>query len=159
MRQQQRMLKQSALETANAIVGDEKYGRHIDEKALGSLLSTSALIHETDLHLANLALRLSAAALVLNPSIGPVIQETSLRPALALSACAVLQEASQNALLVFFRGLVDSRTKGLDYATLRDELMRPAAEASSSAISRPSLMSISKCIAEFLKARVLTKRQ
>ncbi len=136
LRQQQRVLKQTVLDTLDALTN--AHGADMDEEAFMRIISEVApLIDDSDMHLAHLSIRLCVTCVRSNPVSHPHIQQHILPRALAMSISPLMlsQQGKSNtgqalrSLLSFFAHLVqhesngNSRVEGLDFNALLKRLM------------------------------------
>ena len=144
MRQQLRTLKLAALITSDAIL--RKWGREVSPASYASLIEhMSALVHDRDLHMSHLALKVASSAVLANASANqPIVQQYVLSPALGLAASPLLQERSSclTALLELFATLVRN---GLPASELLGMLVQPIQKQGD--CSKQTIVSVSKCVA------------
>ncbi len=136
LRQQQRVLKQTVLDTLNALTN--AHGADMSEEAFVMIISEVApLIDDSDMHLAHLSIRLCVTCVRSNSVSHTHIQQHILPRALAMSVSPLMlsQQGKSNtgqalrSVLSFFAHLVqhensgNSRVEGLDFNTLLERLM------------------------------------
>jgi len=132
LKQQSRSLKQTTLETLNALVASN--GTHMSGDLFASMMTeASSLVHDTDLHLSHLALRLTVSVLSVSPSATITVRDKVLPKALVLAASPLLQGMALQTLLDLFRELVslNATEAGLGFDALLQSLLEPVSRISS----------------------------
>lgn len=128
LRQQSRSLKQTTLETIDALVNSN--GSNMSSELFANVMVEAApLVSDTDLHLSHLALQLTVSVLAVNPSAAATVRNEILPRALTIAASPLLQGMALKSLLNFYQSLVkmDAGADGLGFDTLLAALLEPVA--------------------------------
>jgi len=148
LRQQNRALRQSALEALDIVIcshGGRSMGVDLFDVVLKEF---GAIVVDSDLHISHLSLRTSISVLKVCPSSAPSVKTHILPPALALAASPLLQDLALESLLSLLSQLV--LTKTIDFGTLHNLLtsqldtLYPA--------NKQTLANLAKCIATITAA-------
>lgn len=157
LRQQNRALKQSSLETLNTLT--VSHGKNsvleTDNNVLDSVLKeVGTTIKDNDIHLCHLGLVAAKSILKEVPSgSGPLIQTRILPPALELSTSSLLQNVALESLLSFFDDIVTSKTMEFkDILSSLESRLVPN-------MSKQSLLNLAKCLAVVSASATAEDRQ
>ncbi|CAA6667789.1 unnamed protein product [Spirodela intermedia] len=148
LRKANRSLRQATLETLNSLV--VAYGAEIGPSAYEVIVAElSALISDSDLHMAALALELCCTLMTDRKShknIGSIVRTKVLPQALALVRSSLLQGQALQSLQRFFASLVHSANTSFD--SLLDALLSSAKPSpQSGGLAKQALFSVAQCVA------------
>jgi len=149
LRQQSRSLKQTTLETLDALVCSN--GKNMDGALFEAIVKeASSLISEHDLHLSYLALRLTVSALGASAAVRPAVAREVLPRALVLARSPLLQGMALRSLKGFFRELASAdaaaAAEGLGFAALFAALVDPVTSGAKP-LPKPAVANLARCIA------------
>eukprot|EP00898_Chlorokybus_atmophyticus_P001722 jgi/Chlat1/2550/Chrsp175S02405 len=156
LRKANRALRQASLSTLDALVTG--YADIIPSATYDTIITeASALINDSDLQLAALALQLFCTMLARTPSTAESLRDKVLPQALALVKSALLQGQALQSLQAFFASLVYTNTPSATYEDLLNALLAAgtvaagpvgaAASAASSPTNRQAFHSVAQCVA------------
>ncbi|XP_078432582.1 cullin-associated and neddylation dissociated [Wolffia australiana] len=146
LRKANRALRQATLETLNSLV--VAYGTNINSSAYEVIVAElSALISDSDLHMAALSLELCCTLMTDRKphNIGLIVRNEVLPQALALVRSSLLQGQALQSLQRFFASLVHSENS---FDSLLDALLstaKPSPQAGG--LAKQALSSVAQCVA------------
>ncbi|KAK2966552.1 hypothetical protein RJ640_014521 [Escallonia rubra] len=148
LRKANRALRQATLGTLNTLI--VAYGDKIGSAAYEVIIvELSALISDSDLHMAALALELCCTLMAdrrSSKNVGVTVRNKVLPQALTLVRSSLLQGQALSALQSFFATLVQSANTSFD--VLLDSLLSTAKPSpQSGAVAKQALFSIAQCVA------------
>ena len=145
MRQSMRTLKLTTLVTTNAVIN--KWGRDVNENGYTALITNvGSLVHEKDLHMSHLALKVAVSCVTANASNDSNIQQFVLQPALTLACSSLLQEGPALLSLLDLLSSVVNGSTSINSNQLRDSLVQPIEKQGN--VPRQTIVCVSKCVAK-----------
>ena len=145
MRQSMRTLKLTTLVTTNAVIN--KWGRDVNENGYTALITNvGSLVHEKDLHMSHLALKVAVSCVTANASNDSNIQQYVLQPALTLACSSLLQEGPALLSLLDLLSSVVIGSTSINSDQLRDSLVQPIEKQGN--VPRQTIVCVSKCVAK-----------
>lgn len=148
LRKQNRQLKQQTLNALVAVV--QHYGSDKSAQALFDdvLKDLAALITDSEMHLAHLALRLVVAILKECPASAATVATTIFPAALNILTSSLLQGLALESLLAAFTAMLQSGAKALIFDSLLDSFINLVAKRDGKdELSRAAYSNIGQCIA------------
>ncbi|KAI2798678.1 Cullin-associated NEDD8-dissociated protein 1 [Blomia tropicalis] len=148
LRQNKRSLKFNTLLLIDAAC--KNYNNYTNTELNETILNQMpVLISESDLYISQLALTTITSMILSHKSFNAIIPQSILPEALVLIRSPLLQGNTLNAMLDFFRSIVQSGFPGLDYNELIVRLTQPIMQPNQNLqpLSKQAYYSISKCIA------------
>ena len=144
LRKSNRPLRQASLTALNTIISNHG-GALSDGDVSAAVTELSALIADSDLHVASLALGLGKAIATAKPSsMAEPLKEIALPKALVLLQSSLLQGVALRGVLAFLAELVGQRLAPLPFDALMAQLL---ALPNQSSLNRHSLVALSQAVA------------
>ena len=149
LRQQSRLLKQTTLQTLEALV-KSKSARITDDQIGAVLRESSVLVSDSDLHLTHLALRVALALFEKFPTGATTTQlRAYIYPrVIELASSPLLQGAAQQTVVSFFQDIVATNSTsgvGVAYDELLDALYTRSTVGAD--MPKQSISNLAKCMA------------
>ena len=147
LRQQSRGLKQTALQTLDALVLSPS--AQLDAQAVGVILhEAAALVNDADLHLTHLALRLALSVMAKFRAHAESIRTEIYPKAIELSSSPLLQGLARSTLVSFLQELVDAGYSGMSFPDVLEALYsRSTSPSSGGEMAKQSVGNVAKCVA------------
>lgn len=137
LRQQSRVLKQQTLVTLESLVSSPS-ARLNDDVCKMLLAEACVLVNDSDLHLAQLALKLTQRIFSKHPRSSAAILQHMYRPAIELSGSSLLQGQSLKTLVSFLQDIVTVGAPGLTFDDVFESLYRRALTSTTTTTSSSS---------------------
>ncbi|KAH0549044.1 cullin-associated NEDD8-dissociated protein 1 [Cotesia glomerata] len=143
LRKNQRALKLCSLTLLDTLV--RSYSSSLHPELLDKVTTElTALLNESDLHIAQLTLTLLTTIAKLHPGALTRVSDSILPEILVLVKSPLLQGAALSAMLEFFQALVQAEIPGIGYQELLAMLIEPV---NKSALHKQAYHSLAKCAA------------
>jgi cullin-associated NEDD8-dissociated protein 1 len=161
LRKQNRQLKQQTLHTLTVIIqhyGGDKSAQAYTDDVLKELAN---LISDSEMHLAHLALRLTAVILNQNAKAADTVAANILPPTLNLLTSSLLQGLALESLQALLSAMLQTKAKGLTFDALLENLLNLVVKRSSKdePLARSSYAAIGQSIATIVHASPADKQQ
>ena len=148
LRQQSRGLKQTTLQTLDALVLSSS--AQLDAQTVAIILhEAAALVNDADLHLSHLALRLAISVMVKFRAHAESIRTEIYPKAIELSSSSLLQGIARGTLVSFLQELVDAGYPGMSFVDVLEALYSRSTSPGSTGVemAKQSVGNVAKCVA------------